>query len=174
MLGEDAGAVRLVSAGTQAVVGSAMHPDSALVLRGYGAEPGDFRARQLVDADAGGGRPHADHDPRPPARRARAGPRALARTFTLREAAALLALVGDDVEPAGEDLGERARDLVKALAEARSRRATDADDVPDPIGRPLEAHEEAGELIVAALLPILARIAALACGTRRGAEPDPR
>src|SRR4029453_14110332 len=49
-------------------------------------------------------------------------PRALARTFPLREAADLLALVGDDVEPAGEDLDVRARGLVKALSEARARR----------------------------------------------------
>jgi protein-tyrosine-phosphatase len=44
------GAIRLDSAGTQAVVGSATHPDSVLVLRGFGAEPGDFRARQLAEA----------------------------------------------------------------------------------------------------------------------------
>jgi protein-tyrosine phosphatase len=162
MLGEDAGAVRLVSAGTQAVVGSAMHPDSALVLRGYGAEPGDFRARQLVDTHA------ADADLTLTMTRGHRrdvlalAPRALARTFTLREAAALLELVGEDFQPAGEDLGARARDLVKALAEARSRRAVDGtDDVPDPIGRPVEAHDEAGELIVEALLPLLRRIASL-------------
>jgi protein-tyrosine phosphatase len=162
LLGEDAGALRLVSAGTQAVVGSEMHPDSAVVLRGYGAEPGDFRARQLVDTYAAGAdlvltmtRGHRRDV-------LALNPRGLARTFTLREAAALLALVGDDVQPAGEDLVTRARNLVKALAEARSRRATDdADDVPDPIGRPIEAHDEAGELIAEALLPILARIAAL-------------
>jgi protein-tyrosine phosphatase len=33
-LRDTASAIRVVSAGTQAVVGSAMHPDSALVLRG--------------------------------------------------------------------------------------------------------------------------------------------
>jgi protein-tyrosine-phosphatase len=38
VLAEDAGQVRLVSAGTHAVVDSAMHPDSTLVLRGLGAE----------------------------------------------------------------------------------------------------------------------------------------
>ena len=35
VLGEVAGQVRLVSHGTQAVVDSAMHPDSALVLSGF-------------------------------------------------------------------------------------------------------------------------------------------
>jgi protein-tyrosine-phosphatase len=50
VMGDDAGAIRLVSAGTRAVVDSEMHPHSALVLRGFGAEPGDFRARQLAEA----------------------------------------------------------------------------------------------------------------------------
>ena len=59
-------------------------------------------------------------------------------------------------------MGERARSLVKALADVRSRRTSDDnDDVPDPIRGPVEAHEEAGELIVGALLPLLSRIAAL-------------
>jgi hypothetical protein len=39
VLGDEAGAIRLASAGTRAVVGSGMHPDGALVLRGLGAEP---------------------------------------------------------------------------------------------------------------------------------------
>ena len=39
LLGEDASAIRLVSAGTRAVVGSAMHPDSALVLLGLALRP---------------------------------------------------------------------------------------------------------------------------------------
>jgi protein-tyrosine-phosphatase len=162
VMGEDAAAARLISAGTRAVVGSAMHPDSALVLRGYGAEPGDFRAQQLVETLAA----EADLTLTMTRAHRRAvlalAPRALARTFTLREAADLLALLDDDLEPTGRGLGERARGLVKAMADARSRRAgTDGDDVPDPIGCPVEAHEEAGELIVTALLPILRRIATL-------------
>ena len=161
VLGDGATAIRLMSAGTRAVVGSEMHPDSALVLRGYGAEPGDFRAQQLTEALAAGAdltltmtRAH---------RRdvlARA-PRGLARTFTLREAADLLSLPGD-AQPVGDNAGERLRGLVKALAGARSARTagdgTD-DDVLDPINRPVEVHEEAGELIAASLLPILRRIA---------------
>jgi hypothetical protein len=41
---------------------------------------------------------------------------------------------------------------------------SDTDDVPDPIGRPLDAHGEAGELIVEAFLPLLARLASLLAG----------
>jgi protein-tyrosine phosphatase len=52
--------------------------------------------------------------------------------------------------------------LVQAMAEARAGRpASDGDDVADPIGRPVEMHEEAGEVIAGGLLPVLARIAAL-------------
>ncbi len=75
-----------------------MHPHSALVLGGYGAEAGDFRARQLVESMA----PDPDltltmtrEDRREVLRYA---PRALARTFTFREAADLVRLVGD-VQP---------------------------------------------------------------------------
>jgi protein-tyrosine phosphatase len=156
-LGEGSTAVRLVSAGTRAVVGSAMHPDSALVLRSLGAEAGNFRARQLDEVVA------AEADLTLTMTRAHRqavlgmAPRALARTFTLREAADLVGLL-DGVEPPGDALGERARGLVRAMAEARSRRGASDDDVPDPVNRPVEVHEEVGVLIAETLLPVLGRI----------------
>ena len=157
-LGQDASLVRLSSAGTQAVVGSAMHPDSALALRGFGGEAGDFRARQLEDSMA------ADADlTLTMTRRHRRGvlngaPRAMARTFTLREAADLVQRIGDaDFE--GERLSDRARNLVRAMADARSQRQDGReDDVRDPIGQPLEVHDEVAGQIAAALLPVLRRI----------------
>jgi protein-tyrosine-phosphatase len=160
-LGADAGLVQLSSAGVQAVVGSAMHPDSALVLRGLGGDPDGFTARQLVDDMA------IDADLTLTMTRQhrrdvlRGAPRALARTFTLREAADLVELVGD-VDIPGADLAERARNLVKELAAARSRRQAGADDdISDPIGQPAEAHGDVGDAVAAALIPVLARIAAL-------------
>lgn len=160
-LGADAAAIRLVSAGTQAVVGSAMHPDSALVLQGFGAEPGDFRAQQLRDdliADADLTLTMTRGHRRDVLARA---PRALARTFTLREAVDLLGAV-EELAPAAGTATERCSALVRALAGARSRRVAGSDDdVPDPIGRPLESHAEAGDLIAAALLPLLDRLARL-------------
>ncbi len=166
VLGEDAGAVRLESAGVQAVVGSAMHPDSALVLSGLGGSPDGFVARQLVDDMA------IDADLTLTMTRQhrrdvlRLAPRALARTFTLREAAGLLDIVGEDVEIPGDDLAERARNLVKELAAARSRRQSSAaDDIRDPIGLPVEVHEEVGAAIADALIALLARVADLQLGT---------
>src|SRR5687768_8381024 len=119
-LGDRAAAIELTSAGVQAVVGSAMHPDTALVLSGLGADAGDFVARQFVENMAvqadltltmtRGHRRDVLHG----------APRELARTFTLREAAALLELMGD-VEPDGTDFRERATALVAEMAGARSR-----------------------------------------------------
>jgi protein-tyrosine-phosphatase len=159
VMGDDAGQVRIVSAGTRAVVGSAMHPDSALVLGGYGADSGDFRARQLLDDFIG------DADLTLTMTRAHRrdvlalAPRALARTFTLREAADLLRSIDDAVDLPGETLPDRARGLVAEMAAARGRRqGGEADDVRDPIGEPVEVHEEVGAAIAEALLPLLRRI----------------
>jgi protein-tyrosine-phosphatase len=162
VLGPDAGVVQLVSAGVQAVVGSTMHPDSALVLRGLGGDPEGFVARQLVDDMA------IDADLTLTMTRQhrrdvlRGAPRALSRTFTLREAADLVALVGEDVDVPGDGLAERARTLVTELAAARSRRQSSTDDdIRDPIGQPAEVHAEVGDAVAGALIPVLARIAAL-------------
>lgn len=171
-LGADAAAIRLVSAGTQAVVGSGMHPDSAVVLQGFGAEAGDFRAQQLIDgliADADLTLTMTRGHRRDVLARA---PRALARTFTLREAADLLRAVEASL-PSGGTVTDRCRALVRALAAARSRRAAGSDDdVPDPIGRPLEAHAEAGDLIAAALLPLLDHLVGIAQAAKNDASPS--
>jgi protein-tyrosine-phosphatase len=161
-LGDDASNIRLVSAGTQAVVGSGMHPDSALVLTGFGGDPDGFVAQQLQDTLV------MEADLVLAMTRGHRGdvlvqaPRALARTFTLREAADLLRILGDDVELPDGTLLERARALVKAMATARPRRESgESDDIRDPIRQPLAVHQEVGDAIAEALLPVLARIVAL-------------
>lgn len=162
-LGDAADVIRLESAGTRAVVDSGMHPDTAAALRGFGAEPGDFRSRDLeqhmaAEADliltmARRHRREVLHE----------APRAMARTFTLREAAALLPLIEDSDDAVGE-FPDRARALVSAMAAARAGRRSgeEDDDVPDPIGLPPEAHEEMGEMVTEALLPVLHRLVRLA------------
>ncbi|WP_409331710.1 hypothetical protein [Trujillonella humicola] len=170
-LGGDAHLVRLTSAGVGAVVGSAMHPDSALVLQGYGGDPAGFVARQVVEDMA------IDADLTLTMTRAHRrrvlelAPRALARTFTLREAADLVRLLRDTDVP-GEGLADRARALVREMNGARSRRqAGPGDDVRDPIGLPVEVHEEVGAAIAEALVPLLARIADLQ-GPAATDDPD--
>ena len=87
----------------------------------------------------------------------------LSRTFTLLEAAELSGgLDPGDLLP-GAHLADRARTLVEAMAANRSRRrASETDDVADPIGRPVEDHQAAGDAIQMALLPLLDRFLALA------------
>jgi len=157
--GEDASQIRVVSAGTRAVVGSAMHPHSALVLRSLGAEAGQFRARQLDEhmvADADLTLTMTRVHRREVLER---NPRALARTFTLREAADLLDRVADaPVE--GGTLAARAGQLVKGMAAARSgRQSGPDDDVRDPMGHPIDVHYDVGTVIAENLLRLLRRIA---------------
>lgn len=186
-LGEDSVAVRSCSAGVQAVVGAGMHPDSALVLAGLGGDAAGFRAQQLVEHIA------VDADltltmTREHRRVAlQLAPRALSRTFTLREAADLSALVGA-VTVEGGSFPDRARAMVERWAAARTLRAGGGrvDDVPDPIGRPLEEHQQVGDLIAEALMPVLDRLVTLrdspdasasgrtrSTGASAGADPDP-
>jgi protein-tyrosine-phosphatase len=159
-LGRAAGAFRVGSAGVQADVGSGMQSDSALVLQGLGGSPAGFLARQFVGGMAVESdlvltmtRQHRDTV-------LGADPRALGRTFTLREAAGLAALVRTTSEV--RDIPDRARELVAAWAAVRWRRTgSAADDVPDPIGRPVEVHQQVGEMIAGALIPLLDRLVGL-------------
>ena len=161
-LGADSGAVVVASAGTRAVIGSAMHPHSATVLHGLGGDPTDFRARKLAPVMADRAdlvlAMTRDH------RRAvlAMSPGALPRTFTLLEAADVVALVGPGLDLAGERFADRCRALVKTMSRSRSRRpAGRPDEVLDPVGRPLDVHEEVGDLISASLDPLLARLVSL-------------
>ncbi|WP_347059011.1 hypothetical protein ABC795_01320 [Blastococcus sp. HT6-30] len=169
-LGAEAATVRLLSAGTQAVAGAGMHPDTGLVLRGLGGDPAGFRAQQLHGELAAEAdlvlvmtRRHRD---------AVLGlePRALTRTFLLREAAGLVG--GRDPGEVGSGGAvDQLRAWVAAMAAARGRRATRrADDIPDPIGRSIEVHQEVGEQISGALVPVLARIAELVATEAVGAS----
>jgi protein-tyrosine phosphatase len=101
-------------------------------------------------------------------------PRALARTFTLREAAGLVELPGADVAAPGEGLADRARALVREMTATRSRRpAGSTDDIADPIGQPVEVHEAVGAAVAEALIPLLACIAGLHRPVAANGAPTP-
>ncbi|TFV75018.1 hypothetical protein E4P39_11200 [Blastococcus sp. CT_GayMR19] len=161
-LGPDADCVRLGSAGTQAVVGSGVHARSAAVLTSLGGDSGGFAARQLTDDMAvaadltlGLTRNH---------RRAvlKRSPRGLSRTFTVLEAADLASLIPMDAELPGATFAERCRSLVREMAAARSRRASDVrDDIPDPFGESEAFHEEVGDAIADGIVRLFSRFADL-------------
>ena len=170
-LGDASAQVRLASAGTQAVVGAPMHPNSALALKGLGGHPEGFRARQFREKMV------AESDFVLALTRAHRrevlelAPRALARTFTLREANDLRRLVAD-VEVPGSGLPERSRALVRRMGAARSsRRSGPSDDICDPVGQPSEVHLAVGEMVADALLPLLSRFVSFASPVVAG-EPD--
>ena len=164
-LGDDSSAIRLVSAGTQAVIGSAMHPDTQLVLAGFGARPENFRARQLHERDAAAADLTLAMTRRHRQVVLEVVPRALARTFTLREAADLLRGMAADAPVEGNDFPARARSLVQGMAAVRGRRESwRDDDIRDPIGQPLDVHQEVGDAVVEALVPVLGRLADLVPG----------
>ena len=161
-LGEDSSAIRLVSAGTRAVTGSAMHPDTQLVLAGFGARPENFRARQLHERDAAAADLTLAMTRRHRQVVLEVVPRALAGTFTLREAADLLRGMAADAPVEGNDFPARARSLVQGMAAVRGRRESwRDDDIRDPIGQPLDVHQEIGDAVAEALVPVLGRLADL-------------
>ena len=174
VLGDGADVVHVSSAGTQAVVGAPMHPDTALVLEGFGGRPAGFTARQVtremaIEADLMVTMTRGQ-------RRAVLGlaPQVLSRSFTLLEAAALLRSLEGDVDLPGSTFPARARALVGWMAAARSRRQRDvADDVRDPVGQPLDVHQQVGELIAGAVLEVFGALLALTDDARAGGASRP-
>jgi protein-tyrosine phosphatase len=83
-----------------------------------------------------------------------AAPLGLRRTFTLREAAALLPLV-DQTGLGLLPLQKRAVELGLRLdAQRRHRESADDDDVPDPIGGRASVHAGTADMIAGALRPL--------------------
>jgi low molecular weight protein-tyrosine phosphatase len=141
MLGDGASAVRVSSAGVRALVGDPMNECSAAELRRLGGDPDGFVSSQVTIARA----TEADlvltatRDLR--SRVLEEAPRALKRTFTIREFAAL---ASDG--PARRQVSG-ATDLVAQAASARGSAQILEYDVPDPIGKSAEVHHEVAEML---------------------------
>jgi protein-tyrosine phosphatase len=129
------------SAGVGALVGEPMNPEAAVHLEPHGITAEAFAARQLTPGIV------EDSDLVLTATRAirsrvlEDSPRALRRTFTVLEFAALL-----DTVPNGDPA-----DVVAAAAEHRSRAVLDDYDIPDPYGRGDSAHLLAAETMLTAV-----------------------
>jgi protein-tyrosine phosphatase len=172
-LGPEAEAFDVSSVGTHAQPGLPMYPHAATVLRewdggaglGEASEPsiGQFRSR-LVAADVIA---HADliltADAPQRTMCVSAVPAAVTRTFTVRQFGRLAAAVDPASLPAAPPV-ERARALVAEAHLARAEFqpvAADQDDLPDPVGLPLEAFracarrvsEETIDVMVGLLAP---------------------
>jgi protein-tyrosine phosphatase len=155
-LGPDARRFSVSSAGTGTYDGRAMTPESAKVLIAYGADPDGFVSAEITEAHVGAAdlvltatRAHRSEV-------VTLDPAALRRSFTLTEfartSAALLDGAGGPELPV--DPVERARALVAAAARRRGTvrpARPDEDDIPDPIGRPMDVYEAAGAQIAQAV-----------------------
>jgi protein-tyrosine phosphatase len=161
--GRAAAAFEVSSAGVQGVAGSAIHPSTRHELSPWGldrAAADRFIARQLRTEMIGGAHLVLGADVRHRSAVIEREPGALGTSFSLREFARLAA----EVDPAElpPDPVARAHALVGAV---RRRRGVspptlpDADRVPDPMGRPQQAHHEAAVLIRDAVSTIVDVIA---------------
>jgi protein-tyrosine phosphatase len=153
-LGAKAAALDISSAGTAARADEPMDPKSAAALRGLGGDPDGFRSRVLTSDMA----EKADLVLTATGRQRRLvlemAPRVLRRTFTLREAADLLAEVDLDglrsLSPTA-----RTRELALRLDARRGhRRVSREDDILDPIGHRQAVHHETAKAIATALRPL--------------------
>ena len=148
------GAFEVSSAGTHAVVGRAMDPESHRLLEAHDVDDSSFRARMLTarvlrDQDlvlvmTGRHRAHV-LDEEPAAHR---------RTVGLVDLARTVADVGDHeawqrllADRGADDVRSRWRELPLALAAHRGRHAGRVTDVPDPIGRGRSAFERMADVI---------------------------
>ena len=146
------------SAGVQAVVGSAMHPDSRAELAPWnlqGSHAEGFAARQLRPSMIERSHLVLGATVRHRSAVVELCPAALPMTFALREFARLAAAVDGTTLPAHPVA--RAHALVEQVRLQRGLVPPDpgGDDVPDPMGRSRDAHHLAAVLTRAALTTVL-------------------
>lgn len=151
-------AISVSSAGVQAVVGSAMHPDSRAELKPWnldGPHAEVFVARQLHSAMIEDSHLVLGATPRHRSAVVAQCPAALPIAFSLREFARLASAVDPGRLP--EHPVARAHTLVDL---ARLQRGLvpvepDSDDIPDPMGRSRSAHRQAAQLTHAAVAAVV-------------------
>jgi len=142
LIGGAISGVRVSSAGIRALVGEPMNELSEAELRRLGGDPGHFRAHQLSATAANSADLVLTATRAVRSRVLEEAPRALKRTFTVREFAALLR---SDVF--GERRVQSTADLVTRAASWRGSVTVDEYDIPDPIGRSAEVHREVADIL---------------------------
>ncbi|WP_377274088.1 protein-tyrosine-phosphatase [Peterkaempfera sp. SMS 1(5)a] len=161
-LGDRAAAQILVeSAGTWGHEGAPMEAHAATVLGEYGADPGGFAGRELLDEHVIGAdlvlTATLDHR----AQVISMGHAAGLRTFTLKEFTRLVRTIDPATLPdtlQGASVADRARALVRAAAALRGwllASPPEADEVDDPYGAPISMFRNCGEEIFHALDPVV-------------------
>lgn len=163
LLGDAGRTTEVVSAGTGALVGSDMDPESATLLVQHGGDPSGFVARRLTaDIVAGADLVVCA------AREHRAAvvtllPRALNRTFTLGDLADLarggrLSATADALAAAGENRPSAVAAAAASLRGTVPPRSAADSDVVDPYRRGRGVYEQMARQIEADLAPVAAAL----------------
>lgn len=142
LLGDAAGSVHVGSAGVSALSGSSMDENVAAELRRLGGDPDGFVSTQLDGRLTDGADLVLSATRQLRSRVLEESPRALKRTFTLREFAALATS-----QTFRECHVTSIADLVGRVASWRGSVPVDEYDVPDPIGQSAAFHHEVAEML---------------------------
>jgi protein-tyrosine phosphatase len=133
---------RVRSAGTGAVPGTPMDPAAAAELTRLGGDPSGFASSPFVPRQATEADLVLTATRQLRSRVLEEAPRALRRTFTIRELASLLA-----TEPLRDAQVADPSDLVSRAAELRGSVELPDIDIPDPIGRSVDVHRQVADVI---------------------------
>jgi protein-tyrosine phosphatase len=142
LLGDGADAVQVSSAGVWALVGEPMDASSADELARLGGDPSDFAARQVDAAMTDDADLILTATRELRSRVLEESPRALKRSFTMCEFAALATS-----DAFRERRPASAADLIRRAAAWRGSADIEDYDVPDPIGQSPECHREVADLL---------------------------
>ena len=152
LLGEDAAAFEVTSAGTGALVGEPIQAHAAALLGAAGVDTSQFSARMLAEDELKSADLVLAMTRRHRAVAATLVPAVLPRLFTLREFARLASAAAQGL-PVRQPVVDWARALVPAAAAkrglVRAERAED-DDIVDPYGGAASGYREPFELIAVA------------------------
>jgi protein-tyrosine phosphatase len=135
------GHLRFASAGTHAATGDPMHRHGVRTLFEYGASRRPFHTRRVCEALLTGADLVLTANREQRAHCVSLAPATLRRTFTLREFGRLCGAIGSGSVPDGPP-AERLCHLIRAATTARAvfqPGVAQDDDLPDPVGRPLES-----------------------------------
>lgn len=154
---EGAAGVRVVSAGTGALVGEPMTEEAADAVVRAGGDPEGHRARDLLPAQVREAALVLTATRGHRADVVRLVPAAVRRTFTLREAGRLARARGGEVT--GDDPAERLASLARVLVRARGS-SIPVDPADDDVLDPFRRGPEAWRVTEAQMAPALQALAA--------------
>ena len=158
------------SAGTAALEGEPMAPESIALAHRYGVPDVSHEARRLTPSLAESADLILALDRAQRRRVAELAPRVVRRTFTLREFARL----GAGAERSRVFPSRSLEELLEAISEQRRLWVGDVgpeeDEVVDPFGRPMEVHVEAGRIIDEAVRVIARVLDGVGTPMRSGSE----